>query len=524
MNGERPDPQEINERLDPALAFSDALEDNYVEEEIQPSEQLTFHSLRAWQTVLLVAIMAMMVVAVVYFTMQRPEPATPEITAPPPLPQQSPIREIVIARPPDKPGLAAEKAAIAAARAELFLWRYHIGDDASGVYLGPGDVCYCQSIKGNTLYAIREGSLLWSFGLGRWRPEQTLAMENGDVAIRNEMAMFYLDGSTGRQVWKQPAQDLPRHLATEVPTSGPFADGRGNLLFTMDACREQENPEWPGSMQKVMQCALRCADNEGRTIWQQAIDGRPGDGLVVGPDGTSYFASNHSKHGDPNRIAAINRDGKLLWQFEASTELTAQIDMLRLDAAGVLLAFSGNSNSFTGTVHALDTRSGRLLWSETGERLRLGTHRAGGAVTQAANGVLFVYGYRSGSQSDFLELFALDSRTGRINWSLNLNSEPQYDFDVCPDGRIYLITHGLLSCISPAGQVQWELQTSTSNYFQVEPAADGRIFVHNDSRIRVLDSTGQELIRLPTGNKPFAIDENGIFYTVEDGDLVAFQP
>ena len=203
MIEERPDPQEINERLDPAVAFSDALEDNYVEEEIQPSEQLVFHSLRVWQTVLLVAIMAAMVVAVVYFAMRPPvvveSQSAAQGTVEPGVVDAAVVQQQVI----DKH--RADKAAAAAARAELYLWRYHIGGKLAGLSLGPDGRCYVQGVDGNMLFCVDEGEMQWSYGIGNWSLKQRQPLANGDLAIRTSNAVVYIDGGSGQRLWEVPS-------------------------------------------------------------------------------------------------------------------------------------------------------------------------------------------------------------------------------------------------------------------------------------------------------------------------------
>ncbi|MCB1187318.1 PQQ-binding-like beta-propeller repeat protein [bacterium] len=521
MIKERPDPHELNERLDPAVAFSDALEDNYVEEEVQPSEQLAFHSLRVWQTVLLVAIMAAMVVAVVYFAMRPPvvvegQPAA-QGTVEPGVVDAAAVQQQVI----DKHH--ADKAAAAAARAELYLWRYHIGGKLGGLSLGPDGRCYVQGVDGNMLFCVDEGEMQWSYGIGNWSLKQREPLANGDLAIRTSNAVVYIDGESGQRLWEVPSLAGVKAGDRLAPTAGPFDDGNGNVLFVLEGSREQEREGWPGSMETVRQTDLVCMDRAGKELWRTAIDGIPGSGLTTAADGTCFVASRASRRDAEHGLACIAADGKLRWQRGISDPDVNEFDKLLLGPGNVLYAICSRNGSHGCSLFALDAGNGRELWREDGSRYSIDAASERDILLPAGDSI-YLFGYTSGSLSGEPELLRLNSRTGERIWGITIDNGPSGELSVGPDGRIYVISHYLLQCISPEGSVLWQYKRSGNYFDQVEFGPDGQVFVRSQGHLAAFNRDGHELYRIPDMKQDIVVTGDGTFYTTEDEELVALRP
>lgn len=204
----------------------------------------------------------------------------------------------------------------------------------------------------------------------------------------------------------------------------------------------------------------------GRVAWKRRFAGCVAESPAVG-NGVVYvgFMDPPPCRGtEPTFFAALDEDtGRTLWRFRAGVVETSPL------LAGGRVYFG----SWDHRVYALDSRSGRLDWSfATGDRVKGGVAFAGGTV--------FAPSYDG-------RLYALDARTGKLRWSAGglggLYATPSVAhrrvFVGSTNGRVYAFA-------TADGRLLWSTRTGSFVYSPVA-LSGGTAFVGSyDHRLYAL--------------------------------------
>jgi outer membrane protein assembly factor BamB len=228
------------------------------------------------------------------------------------------------------------------------------------------DTVYIDTQNGLCAYTAASGTNLWCVG-NNYLPDAPsgAAVVDGIAYFGSAVgSVFAIDAATGAQLWSAP-------ISSDNAASSPaVANGvvyiNGDSLFAFDA-------------------------KTGAQLWSSSILGGTSSPAVVG--GVVYCSG--------RVLAAFNaKTGAVLWSVSPGGPLSILGDSPAVAKSKVYIGASvpGQHGSFTGTLYALDARTGKIVWSAP----------VASGITSSpavANGVVYV-------GTDDGTLYAFNTKTG----------------------------------------------------------------------------------------------------------------
>ena len=278
-------------------------------------------------------------------------------------------------------------------------------------------------------------SLIWQYDTGTEDEMVIVSPTVVEVVVyagSYEGRVYALDAETGELLWSFEAEsDLnPPPLVAGVVV---FVEDVANL-YALDAATGKELWRSEPSSFSV----------SGATVYQSK---GTADGLEVS--------------------ATDGRSGAKMWTTNVSRSgiaLFVPILFFPLTAAGVNVYVSDDTR-----VHALDSTTGRLVWSlDAGDPVQ--------APPTASSGVVFIRSYTTA--------YALDESTGEELWSYEADYAETESPPVVVDGVWYLNDHALRALDAATGQLLWsfavnEEKADLEEASTLQPAvAEGMVFVN----------------------------------------------
>ncbi|UNM08838.1 MAG: PQQ-binding-like beta-propeller repeat protein [Planctomycetales bacterium] len=305
-------------------------------------------------------------------------------------------------------------------------WSYPTGHTVSGspVVCPDGSIVFGDySFELNAVWP--DGTLKWSLFLGGGQIESTPAVAaDGTIYVTSLSDKLYAVSPSGQERWSiDTGADI---------ISSPVVGRDGRIYF--------------GSHNG----SLYCASPEGQTIWTYPSSGIIETAPRIGPDGCVYFGNNDK------RIIAVNPDGTLRWEYIATGSIrsTPAItedgrlyigvvsgELLCLDLQGNYLwdvslpdaVIDSPAIGLDGKVYigCVDDR----LYAYSGDGDELWNFDTSGDIWGSpvigSSGLVYI-----GSNS--LDMFALDSQTGNVEWSRTLTDQIFSSACLSEDGALYI--------------------------------------------------------------------------------------
>ncbi len=293
-----------------------------------------------------------------------------------------------------------------------------------------------------------------------------IAGRTGD-ATNYKYGLYALDARTGKARWGFAL----KHNATNTPALGAngllYVQCCDGLLFAVDAATGKQKWQFmlaepvfhdPYVFKTILPVVmsspaigadgtvyiscdrLYALDGEtGRQKWVLGLDGvYTGISPAVGPDGTVYVGAGSG--GGGMILAVDGATGQQKWTFPTKGDATYNAPSL--DEDGTLYVGSADKN-----LYALDSRTGRLRWQfATGARI---------TTAPAVGADHAVY---CGSEDG--RLYALDGNTGQVRWFAPLNSSIGHAIALGSCGLLYTTTqNGLVHALRTSDGAQQKFVT-----------------------------------------------------------------
>ncbi|MFG2522386.1 PQQ-binding-like beta-propeller repeat protein [Streptomyces sp. NPDC048527] len=174
------------------------------------------------------------------------------------------------------------------------------------------------------------GKILWTYYLGEGSAEGEFAVAGSTAYAHADQELSAVNTATGKKRWTFEA-DSALITAPAVAGGTVYCGGRNGTLYAVDA-------------------------RTGKEVWRRGFDGKlwnpriaSGADTPVVADGVVYFENDAY-------VSAFDADtGKPLWRHRQDTD---EIDTLSVAVGTVYFT------NETGTLYALDARSGRPKWQE----------------------------------------------------------------------------------------------------------------------------------------------------------------
>ncbi len=241
-----------------------------------------------------------------------------------------------------------------------------VGDDTAWV------------VVGETLHAIdlNDGSERWATpGAFALRPPAAASGElfwlarSGDLGAEGPGTLLALDGATGEALWEAALGDILFPGSVHV-------QGELVLTSTPPAAWDRES---------------------GDLLWAAAVEGTPGGGGALSPDGDTFFVSLSDAENDRSRIVALDTtDGSVRWETLLAGDFLDPFDTLWLSDDTLIVP----SATGRGTLIGLSAATGAEQWRYEPDVALFGN------VTVAEGRVWFTL--QDG------QVLALDARSGEV--------------------------------------------------------------------------------------------------------------
>lgn len=374
-------------------------------------------------------------------------------------------------------------------------WLQVGGDSAhSSVNAAEVDVNRCSA---NNL------TVKWSAPYGR-TSQGTPTIADGRLYVGTEIGTVYaLDYSTGSIYW---SSRLNGRVSTPVVSGGRLFVVNGRYLTALDrftgavlwsddvSTNGYQSPVVSAGLVLVGSSSLRAYDaNSGAMEWEYGSSvGVTHEPAIL--DGQIYVASN-------GRLTALTRDGEFLWETDSSLFGGSGV-RLRVSASGSTVYGGG----FTGLLGGFDTGSGVTKWQSY----------IGGEIFAPAIAIGQVFG-----QSSANRVYAMDSKTGAINWSYDTtdgkamegsssNFPPTYvngalivsTGHIAPGGAS--LSNNILALDARSGKLLWSADLGLERATQ-PTVSNGTVFVQTENRLIAYG------INLSAAGKTPKIEANGLF-------------
>jgi len=352
-------------------------------------------------------------------------------------------------------------------------WRFPTSQ--SIIYSSPvvsdDKVIYIAS-NDNTLYAIHSnGTQKWSTsGLGITSP---ILGADGIVYMCSGYKLSAVS-QAGLVIWHYTVQKSPTQLIYPYSSA---AIGVNDALHFVTSCIS------------LFECfegsTLYSVHKNGTLHWSystgflnETVFGSP----VVDTEGTIYFGGNSGTKifTNPGALYAVTSTGRLKWNFTTTSGVTSSP---AIDNSGVLFV-----GTYDGTMYALHTNNGQVLWVANIEAAFLNSPAIG-------NGVVFI-----GSSSSFnFRAIGLYEKCDILN--------PEYtatDMDVCIPFPTYFPSSSSPSSSSPSSSIPSSANPSSSIPSSSFPSSTP------SSSVPTL---------LPSSSKPFTVSTIKNTHTANNGKL-----
>jgi outer membrane protein assembly factor BamB len=209
------------------------------------------------------------------------------------------------------------------------LWQRSIGADSNSSPVTANGVVYVGTHYDGNLYAFNQsnGAMLWNFPTNY--PLDSPAVASGIVYVGSQNGYVYaVKASTGVQVWKRKTGEIV-DSSPAIGAGQVYIGTTAGIVYSLDA-------------------------STGAVTWSLQPDGyQIRDSPAV--DGGSVFIAT-----DYGFVYAINAStGKAKWQAANGFPLRSSPAI----ANGVLYIGDANANGSNYNVDALDTATGKLLWT-----------------------------------------------------------------------------------------------------------------------------------------------------------------
>ena len=301
---------------------------------------------------------------------------------------------------------------------------YYNGD----IYIGSDD---------NNLYCFHatDGKLKWKFntqGIVRCKP----AIADGNVYFESDDGNLYaLSAKSGSKLWSH-------NIGNKIKRILPNTIFKGNYWDYMQSSPCVNNGTvFAGSGDS---CLYALDSKTGNLKWKFRTGGIVRSSPTVS-NGIIYFGS-----WDGFIYALNEKDGSFVWKFDTRGKYYKNVQPSPRIANGIL--YCGSRNPY---FYALDAKTGNEIWKYS--------YKFSWVESSATihKGVAYV------GSSDLKKIFAFNSKTGKVIWTLNINgtawSTPFYNKGILYIGlasykndSTAIKGGGLLAINAKTGKLQWE--------------------------------------------------------------------
>jgi len=349
------------------------------------------------------------------------------------------------------------------------LWRvaFPVEDDLASAPVAKDGTVYVTQYD-NSLYALeaRTGQLKWSFKSGGWITASPVVVEGVVYAGSWDGFVYALKAGTGEQIWRhrtvgevsEPLKVLGGfvYLVSDDQafalnaTSGELVwsqalDGHASFSPLLDG-----PVAYVGSLTGLLY-ALNAST--GDVLWQHSASN---ESYSNSAEGGKVYDQTFSEPAVSNGIVYLVTDsgtvraldssnGRMLWEYPI---LPGVSHSPVLDGDAIYLA-----GLFEGPLYALDARTGELLWEN--EEVSGLLHRA------ASEGLVYASGH-IGSRG---HVYAVDGRTGEVRWrsparrALDPFLANGTVYASYVDGTVERNVTGVSALDSETGETLWSYQT-----------------------------------------------------------------
>lgn len=264
--------------------------------------------------------------------------------------------------------------------------------------------------------------------------------------------VYALDARTGKEIWAFSA--INEIMNTPLVADGLVFAGAGDTGFSFDKMMKYKQG---GRIARGMGFSGYYALDEktGKQQWRFDTKGNAMPGAIY-IDHVLYFAT-----GDGHVYAVDGQSGKLRWK----TDVQGFVSMSSLNALGDLIYLGTSDPNF---VVALDRKSGKIVWKQTVPGVANTGMGDNSPSVDPERGLVIqstVVDANPKEKSNNLAVFAMDAKTGKIEWERKLgrgNSPPAYKAGVAMlhGDAVYIgspVTNKLYALAVKDGTIRWQM-------------------------------------------------------------------
>jgi len=353
----------------------------------------------------------------------------------------------------------------------LFDWDYRLGSKGSIVFSTPAvdkDRIILITEKGWVISLDADnGEEQWSIRFGESN-RSSPTVENGVVFVSggDNQHIYAIDASRGTILWEL---NIGQYAIYESPI---YKDGR---LYVTSGVMPTNSTQYP----KVY--ALHA--ETGEVIWSYTLDGSSYASSVLGDD-YLYVGTYESR-----TMRALHPEtGEMVWSLTLEGEGFSARPAYQ---NGILYAISNNFNTQSGTLHAIDGKTGKILWSVRD----IGT-------TQMTSPIIFEDIVITGS-AVYPVLRAFDAKTGTELWRNEEVGIILNNGSVSANGTLYVagINGYLYSIDIYSGNIINRIPLDDVVYSGI-PLVPGKVYLPYSSGVKTYSAPGTI--------KGQVLDENGV--------------